>query len=245
MPLPIFSAYAPTVLVARRSVAADQSEIEVRPPDGALAAFRRAGQFCRIRVTTAQGAARDGIFALISSPGDGTLRFLVRAPSPDGGPEGGEAADRLVAMPVPSPIEITMPAGDGFALERAIGRDVYFVATGTAIAPVRAAVEQVLRDRDRYGALSVDHGLRSPEHLAIAEDIARWRSMGVEVRLHYSEPTNAGAPRGVRVQQAVFEHVRDVRRAAFVAAGQSAMLRELRARVVEHGGDPELVLHNY
>jgi ferredoxin-NADP reductase len=240
--LPTFSAYAPSRLVARRPVAIDQVEIEVAAPEGALARFERPGQFCRVRVADAAGAAQEGIFAMFSAPHEGALRFLLRTPSP----EGGEAADALGAMPVGSAVEITMPAGEGFPLERALERDVHFVATGTAIAPARAAIEAVLRARHRYGRLSLDHGLRSPAHLAIAGDAERWRtSAGMEVRLHYSVPAPDGTLRGVRAQDAVAEHVRDWSRAAFVAVGQPEMVEELRAIVAARGGDPTLVLHNY
>ena len=241
MGLPDFSDYARSALVAKRPVATDQLEIELAPPDGALALHRRAGQFCRVRVLGADGRPWEGIFAMMSAPGEGRMRFLIRTPNP----EGGEAADRLAQLEVGSAVEVTMPAGHGFDLERARGHDLHFVATGTAIAPVRSAIELVLRERDAYGTIALDHGLRSPLHLAIPADVERWRAAGVEVRLHYSEPLPDGTVRGVRVQDAVLESVRDMRRAAFVAVGQSAMVSELRDEVAARGGDPALVLHNY
>lgn len=241
MPLPEFSPYLPSELRSREPVAADQMVIELAAPLDALDRYTRPGQFCRVRVTTEDGEAHEGIFAMLSAPHERALRFLIRTPNV----EGGEAADLLAAAPVGSALEITMPAGEGFALDRSRGRDLAFVATGTAIAPVRAALETVLRDRGAWGALSLDHGLRSPEHLAIAGDVARWRGLGVEVRLHYSVPQPDGTVLGARAQDAAIERVRDVRETAFVAVGQSAMVQELRELVALRGGDPSLVLHNY
>lgn len=241
MPLPEFSPYAPSTLRSREPVATDQMVIALDAPPGALDLHTRPGQFCRVRVTTDGGEAHEGIFAMLSAPHERALRFLIRTPNV----EGGEAADLLAAMPVGSAVEITMPAGDGFALERARGRDLSFVATGTAIAPVRAAIESVLRERDAWGALSLDHGLRSPEHLAVPGEVERWRERGVDVRLHYSVPQPDGTLLGVRAQDAALEHARDIRNAAFVAVGQSAMVKELRGMVAARGGDPSLVLHNY
>jgi ferredoxin-NADP reductase len=239
--LPHFTAYAPSRLVAKQSVATDQLAIELEAPEGSLAAYERPGQFCRVRVLGTEGTPFEGIFAMLSAPAERVLRFLIRTPNP----EGGEAADRLAALDVGSPVEITFPAGDGFALDRAEACDVHFVATGTAIAPVRAAIETVLRRRDAFGALSLDHGLRSPTHLAIPTDVERWRAAGIDIHVHYSEPEPDGTVRGVRVQDAVIERVRDFSRAAFVAVGQSAMIAELRDMVAARGGDPSLVLHNY
>lgn len=241
MALPSFSPYAPSSLIGRHPVAADQLAIELAPPPGALAEFQRAGQFCRVRIAAAGGGAHEGIFAMMSAPGEGALRFLIRTPNP----EGGEAADRLAQVPIGTAVEITMPAGEGFALDRARGCDLHVVATGTAIAPARSAIEQVLRDRAAYGALSLDHGVRSPLHVAIPADVARWEAAGVAVRIHYSEPLADGTLRGVRVQDAALEHVRDFARAAFIAVGHSAMIVELRDAIARRGGDPSRVLHNY
>jgi ferredoxin-NADP reductase len=239
--LPEFSPYSPSTLIARVPVAIDQMTLEIEAPDGALERFERPGQFVRVRVTTDEGTAHEGIFAMLSAPGEGALRFLIRTPNP----EGGEAADRLAQLPIDSPLEVTFPTGEGFALDRARGRDLVFVATGTAIAPVRSAIEFVLARRRDFGALALHHGLRSPEHLAIAGDVERWRAAGVAVFLHYSEPQPDGTVRGVRVQDVAIAQPRDLARAAFVAVGQSAMVKELREMVAARNGDPSLVLHNY
>lgn len=242
MPLPEFSPYSPSTLVARVPVAVDQMTLEIAAPEGALDRFERPGQFVRVRVAADGGAAHEGIFAMLSAPGERALRFLIRTPNP----EGGEAADRLAQLPIDSPVEITLPTGEGFPLERARGRDLVFVATGTAIAPVRSAIEFVLARRGDFGALTLHHGLRSPEHLAIASDVERWRAAGVDVLLHYSEPQPDGSVRGVRVQDVAIERVAHIiQRAAFVAVGQTAMVNELRAMVAARGADPALVLHNY
>ncbi len=241
MPLPSFSPYAPSHLVTRTPVAKDQMTLELAAPMGALEHFVRPGQFCRVRVISDEGTANEGIFAMLTAPGEHALRFLIRTPNP----EGGEAADRLAQVPIGSPLDITLPAGDGFDLERARGRDLYFVATGTAIAPVRSAIEHVLTRRSDFGELSLHHGLRSPEHLAITHDIERWRSARIDICLYYSTPGPHGELIGVRVQDALVDSVRDFHRAAFIAVGQSAMVKELRDMVKERGGDPTLVLHNY
>lgn len=235
MKLPTFSELAPATLLRSRPAAREQAFVDVLPPDGFAEAYERPGQFCKIKV-----GGVEGIFAMYSAPGEPGARFLVRV----GNPEGGEAADALAALPDGSLIEMTLPAGEGFPLELARGRDLVFIATGTGIAPVRAAIEWVLMRREDYGALSLDHGLRSDEHLAIAEDIARWREAGIEVRVHLSSPGNDGAITGTTVQRALRDRCPDLSRAAVVAVGQPEMLESLLEEVVLCGGSPELFLKN-
>ncbi len=234
MNLPELSRLAPARLLDTRPAAEEQAFLEVEPPPGFVAAHQRPGQFCKIRV-----GAHEGIFAMLSPPGE-RPRFLVRV----GNPEGGEAADALAALPSGSPIQMSLPAGRGFALERARGKDVRFVATGTGVAPVCAAIERVLAERAAYGAISLDHGLRSTRHLAIGESIARWRAEGIVTRIAYSSLGADGRVVGSTVQDTLRGACPDLAGAAIVAVGQSAMLASLRALVRELGGDPADVLTN-
>jgi ferredoxin-NADP reductase len=233
--LPVFSPFAPARLVSARPAATAQATLIVEPREGFVAAYRRPGQFCKMRLGDAEG-----VFAMFSAPGAPLLRFLVRV----GGPDGGDAADRLAEQPDATPIEMTLPAGEGFALERARGKALYFVATGTGVAPVRAAIEAVLAERGAYGAIHLDHGVRSQAHLAIGDDIARWRAAGVDVRVVTSELLHDGRLRGVTVQESLRARVPDLSDAAVVAVGQPQMVESLRAEVLAMGGAPELFLTN-
>jgi NAD(P)H-flavin reductase len=235
MQLPAFSDYRPARLRAARAAAAEQSWLLVEPPDGFLDAHRRAGQFCKIR----RGEV-EGIFAMYSAPAEREARFLVRV----GAPVGGDAATELASLEDGAPIEMSLPAGAGFDLASARGRDVCFVATGTGVAPVRAALEEVLAERAHYGALSFDYGLRTQAHLAIADELARWEHLGVEIRLSYSQLEGDGAPVGTTVQQALRDRGPDLARARVVAVGQPEMLAELGGVVTELGGAAKSLLTN-
>lgn len=249
MPLPAFSPLVPASLAARRGVAEDQVEVEIAVPPALAAAHARPGQFARLAVTDPTGTAHEGIFAMANAPGEPVgegpaLRFLLRTNNPDGG----EAAARLATMPIGGAVRVSEPAGDGFDLARAEGRLLCFVATGTAIAPVRAGIEATLASALRPRAISLDLGLRSPAHLPIEADLARWAARGVEAHLHYSVPREDGTVAGARAHDALLARLeaRGAAREAFVVAvGQPEMVRELRARFVALGGRADDVVSNY
>ena len=242
MALPEFSAFHPSTLASRTRETPDHVVFEVAATSAMLDAFTRPGQFVKMRVHGEDGRAHTGIFALATAPFERALRFLARTNNP----EGGEAADRIAAMPMSAPLEITLPVGDGFALDRARGRDLALVAVGTALAPVRSALEVALRERDAYGALSLDYGLRELGHLPFARDVERWRAAGVAVHLHVSAPQPDGSLAGVRAQDALFDRLgARTAETAILAVGHDALVREVRARHAQRGGAPELVLHNY
>lgn len=237
--LPQFGPWERAEIRTSARVAEDQFRVALRAPEALVGAYRRAGQFVRARV----GTTEPGIFAMMSAPSERELVLLLRT----GNPDGGETADAIAALGVGDTLDVTAPAGAGFALERAEGRPVFVVATGTAIGPARAAIHTMLETPQRYGPIALDHGLRSEAHLAIRGDLARWKTAGVDVVVHFSQPIAGGAVEGVLAHDALLSRIDDatLRSATFVVVGQTMMVEEMRARVVLRGGKDEHVLHNY
>jgi NAD(P)H-flavin reductase len=82
------------------------------------------------------------------------------------------------------------PFGTGWELERAAGGDVMIVAGGIGLAPLRPVIYQLLAERDRYGAVSLLVGARSPATLLYQRELRAWRSrfdLQVEVTVDHAE----------------------------------------------------------
>jgi anaerobic sulfite reductase subunit B len=61
------------------------------------------------------------------------------------------------------------------------GRDLIVAAGGLGLAPLRSAVYEILRRRDRYGEVVAVIGGRSPELLLYAGEYAAWRAGGIRI----------------------------------------------------------------
>jgi NAD(P)H-flavin reductase len=61
------------------------------------------------------------------------------------------------------------------------GRDVVIAAGGLGVAPLRSAIYEILRRRDRLGEVVAVIGGRSPELLLFADEYTSWRSGGIRV----------------------------------------------------------------
>jgi NAD(P)H-flavin reductase len=61
------------------------------------------------------------------------------------------------------------------------GRNVVIAAGGLGLAPLRSAVYEILRHRDRFGEVVAVIGGRSPELLLFADEYAAWRSGGIRI----------------------------------------------------------------
>jgi NAD(P)H-flavin reductase len=223
-------------IVGREPAAAGQVRVSLEVGAAVRAAHERAGQF----VGLFPGTTDRAYFALLNAPGEGErLELLVRTDAA----AGGEAAARLLSVPVGDEIETTTPMGTGFPLERAVGKQVRVVATGTAIGPARAAMVVLLGRGDVVASL--DYGVRSPGHVAIRDELARMREGGVEIAVHLSEPTE-GRPTGTLAQDELARRWSGgaAAREIVVAVGHPAMVAEVRERWLAIGGDERDVLTN-
>ena len=67
------------------------------------------------------------------------------------------------------------PYGSAWPLDEVCGRDVWFIAGGLGLAPLRPAIIHVLANRSQYGAVNILCGARNPETLLYRDELSRWR----------------------------------------------------------------------
>ena len=225
---------------ARHIEAEGQVRISLDVEPAMRAAHLHPGQF--IELVLGERPTERGYFALSNAPGEGeTFELLVRTDAADGG----DAAALLGGLAVGASVRSSAVLGTGFPLERIGKRSVRVVATGTAIAPARAAIDHLLRRRE-VEVLSLDYGVRTARHVALASELARFNEAGVTVAVHFS-----GFREGVLVGQLAHRALTHrwsevaIEEEVILAVGQLEMVAELRARWQALGGDPADVLHNY
>lgn len=227
------TAFTRTTVQSATEEAAEQIRIVLADPGNFVDAHERPGQYCHLRVPDGEPS----FYALLSTPGERTLAFLVKA--------AGEPGAGIAALRAGDVIEASAPEGPGFDVDAAKGRDVVFVATGTGIAPIRAVIEVVLASRRAFGTLSLYYGVRDASFVAFASDISRWTDAGLDVRITHSrrEDATAEGARGY-VQELILKDRPDLGNAALFAAGQEELLEELARSVGSLGGTRDWILHN-
>jgi NAD(P)H-flavin reductase len=168
----------PYRVTARRIETADTVTIEMEPEDGQGLAFTP-GQFTMIYVF---GIGEVPI-SISGSPQDSkTLVHTVRSV--------GAVTQAIVGLDVGDPIGVRGPYGSGWPVGRAEGRDVVLVAGGIGLAPLRPVLYAVLANRERFGAVSLVYGSRTPADLLFGDELHVWRSrfdLEVEVTVDRSD----------------------------------------------------------
>jgi len=141
----------------------DTFTLTLEPADGQPLAGFAPGQFSMLYVY--------GVGELpISISGDpnepGRLVYTVRSV--------GRATQALVSRLPGEVVGVRGPFGRPWPLEAARGKDVLIVAGGIGLAPLRAAIYDILQRRDDYVRLIVLYGARSPKDLLFRRQLAAW-----------------------------------------------------------------------
>jgi NAD(P)H-flavin reductase len=128
------------------------------------------------------------------------------------------------------------PFGTVWPLTDAEGRDVLVIAGGIGLAPLRPVVHELLAHRDRYGAVSVLYGGRSPADLLYASELEAWRGrfdVDVDVIVDVADTDWRGRVGVVTrlIPRAVF----DPQSAVAMICGPEVMMRLTALALEDHG----------
>lgn len=203
-------------------------------PAGFATAHTTAGQYVQIQ----EGDAKPGFFALACGPGRGRFEFLIKRGAP--------LADALAAKKAGDSIKLTAPAGKGYPLAQAEGKDVCLFAAGSGIAPLRAAIHAILNERAKYGNVCLYYGARSANSFAFADEMKSWAAQGVDICrvCSQAQPGSWSGATG-HVQQALANQKPDLSKACAFACGMKGMVEGVKAACAELGLPPERVYQNF
>jgi NAD(P)H-flavin reductase len=112
----------------------------------------------------------------------GHLTYTVRAV--------GSASQAIARLRPGDPIGMRGPFGTAWPIRESIGADVFVIAGGLGLAPLRPAIYQLLAERDRYGQITLLYGTRSPADILFRREIERWRrrrGMTIEVTVDHAD----------------------------------------------------------
>jgi NAD(P)H-flavin reductase len=120
-------------------------------------------------------AGRPGQFVMVGMPGFSIPPISVSRFQPDGLEltvrAAGAATSVLARLSRGAVIGLRGPLGRPWPLEDAVGRDVVVVGGGIGLAPLRPLIDALLADRDRFGAIRLYLGARTPRDRLFVEEL--------------------------------------------------------------------------
>jgi len=74
------------------------------------------------------------------------------------------------------------PFGSCWPLDRCRGADVVLVAGGMGLPPLRPVIDEIVRDRQQFGHVTLIYGARTPDALIYPGQYAAWSRSGIDVQ---------------------------------------------------------------
>jgi NAD(P)H-flavin reductase len=101
----------------------------------------------------------------------------------------GKVSEAVTKLSAGDTLGIRGPYGTAWPVAEGYGRDVVVVAGGLGLAPLRPALYQLQRERERFGKLVLLYGTRRPEDILYRRQLATWRrrlDMDIEVTVDHA-----------------------------------------------------------
>ena len=221
--------------VASISPAADGLvHVELDVPQAVAASHTSAGQYVKLAVA----GAGEGYFAIASRPDPTGARVEVLLKL------GGAVTDAIAALAPGDAVRATAAQGKGFPLERAVGRDLVLVATGSGISPVHSVLQAILPRRSDFGIVSLYFGARTPSSFAYRDQFEAWRAASIDVFPVVSRPQDTG---WTGLTGYVQSHLGGVHLSTALAflCGQKGMVEAVRKALAERGMPADSIFLNF
>jgi len=80
-------------------------------------------------------------------------------------------------------IGIRGPFGNIYPIDRAIGKDILFVAGGLGLAPLRPLIHKVMNEKKSFKKITLICGSRNPRDILFKDDVDSWQKKGLQLFL--------------------------------------------------------------
>ena len=186
------------------------------------AAYAKPGQYL---VLHPEGEERPVFMALASAPGASELELLL-----------GESAAEKLAFTEGKQIRIDPPAGNGYPIDLASGKNILLFGVGSGLSAMRSVIEYICAHRDDYKDVNVYFGAHTEDGHAYKSLDAAWSAKGIQIHRTTSKPwvQDVFRAKPVSVEDSI----------AFVC-GMKEMVAGVTEALVEAGLSADLVRQNY
>jgi len=120
--------------------------------------------------------------SITSSPcNQGFLEFTIRAV--------GRLTRAIHQLKPGDNIYVRGPYGNSWPFEEVKGKDLYFIAGGIGLPPLRSLINSVFDKREEFGRIKILYGSKTPDELCFKEELKSWQGItDTEVLLTVDKP---------------------------------------------------------
>lgn len=170
----------PAIIDEIRKETFDTKTFRVRFADKSIAnSFEyKQGQFMEVSIL----GAGEAPISITSSPSrKGFLEFTIRAV--------GKVTKSIHELNKGDTLYLRGPYGNAFPFEELKGENLYFIAGGIGLAPVRSLINLVMDNRKDFKHIKILYGARTPNDLCFMDELKEWENIpDTEVWLTVDKP---------------------------------------------------------
>jgi len=158
----------PAIIDSIRSESFDTKTFNVVFEDEKLAASfsYEPGQFAQLSLL----GIGEAPISITSSPCNrGFLEFTIRAV--------GKLTRAMHQLGPADKIYVRGPYGNSFPFEEVKGKDLFFIAGGIGLPPLRSLINSVFDRREEFGSVKILYGAKTPDELCFKEELKTWKKI--------------------------------------------------------------------
>ena len=204
-------------------------ELAVPPP--LARGYTTPGQYVNLKVGKEKAP-----FALAGTPGENLWHFLIKASSP--------LSKKIFSLKKRDSLETSGAIGKGFDMKLTLGRHLLLFAVGSGIAPIRAVVRWLLRDRYHYGRVTLFYGARNPDEFAYRDEFEAWKGGRIRVQQTISDKKRTDWSGAYGYVQGLISEGMLMANTAAILCGMDEMVDEVTERLKGLGMTDKYILTN-
>lgn len=183
------------------------------------------GQFMEVSLL----GAGEAPISITSSPSrKGFLEFCIRA--------AGKVTKSIHSLKKGDSLYLRGPYGNSFPFEEIKGKNIYFVAGGIGLAPLRSLINMVFDNRKDFKHIKILYGAKTPDELCFKDELEEWKKIpDTEVWLTVDTPCEGWDCRiGVVTELWKDTHVHP-ENAVSIVCGPPIMMKFVTMKLTESG----------
>jgi NAD(P)H-flavin reductase len=172
-----------------------------------------------------------GQFNMLYLPGFGEAAISISSDPEDREKMGhtirfvGNVTRAVSRLKVGDVVGVRGPFGTYWPMKEMEGKDVFIACGGIGLPPLRPAIYHIIRNREKYGKVTLLYGARTSGDLMFPHEYAEWRKAGIDVEVTVDRG-DANWNGRVGVVPMWFYHFRiDPRKTAILTCGPEVMIR--------------------
>lgn len=153
----------------------------------------------------------------VSGTGPGTVDLTIR--------KVGRVTSRIFENYEGNTLLIRGPYGNGFDLEQYKGKELFIIAGGTGLSPVKGIVDYFSEHTEEAAGVTLIAGFKSPEDILFRDDFEIWKQRINVIQTVDSAPEGYEGPVGMVTKYIPGLNIRDLKNTAFITVGPPVMIK--------------------